>query len=837
MSQDEKNIQLFFKDSFFLWPSWKQSFYLIINEVFISLGIIFSLAFIIQRIARFQYLAIFSFIFFLFIIFKQRTADCYFSERILKKRKINLANFLSPRAKKILVETKTLSSHWNLSFPLALFYLLLEDEAIKEAFYILDLSDEGIKEIQKRIKNEKDLGQNKADYQRFLESVAKEAFLEIYNLKRKYLDLDSLFLGLCSPAFPLINKILSDYRFEKNDFIIAFSLVQLGKIRNLETIKGLSDKYKLVFQPKKIKVNRSFTSRPTPLLDTYGIDFTELALDLKIGIMVGHNKEYQTVLDLISRSGKRNVLLVGPAGVGKETLVSFLAYNLVRDNVPDQIKNYRLVFLSSASLVGNVSESFDVYNRLVKITEELLTNRDIILFLPQFHTYKQLAEEGGFSALDAFQSLINASWVPIIGAVTPEDYHRYLEKDPLVKENFEIVKMNPVSPEEAIEILSYRSLEFKRKTKIQISFQAIKRAVALAQRFLPTNPLPSSAESLLTEAIEGAKRKNQKIVKEQDIVDLVSVKTQIPLEVSSEAEKNKLLNLEQIIHQSLVNQEEAVRLVASALRQYRAGLANPKKPIAVFLFVGPTGVGKTELAKVLAKNYYGSEKNMIRFDMAEYQDRKSIFRFIGSPEGEVTGALTEAVKNNPFSLLLLDEFEKAHSDVLNIFLSIFDEGRITDNFGTVIDFTNTIIIATSNALSEFIKEEIEKNVSVEELARKLKDKLTGYFKPELLNRFDEVVVFKPLTKSHLKEIVALKLKALSEELMKNRKIELVFEDAVIEKLATLGYNPIFGARPLDAVIRHFIKEKLAQAILKGETENLSKIKFFLEGKEIKAQKE
>ncbi|MFA7295517.1 MAG: AAA family ATPase, partial [Candidatus Paceibacterota bacterium] len=240
---------------------------------------------------------------------------------------------------------------------------------------------------------------------------------------------------------------------------------------------------------------------------------------------------------------------------------------------------------------------------------------------------------------------------------------------------------------------------------------------------------------------------------------------------------------------------------------------------------------------VLAKNYYGSEKNMIRFDMAEYQDRKSIFRFIGSPEGEVTGALTEAVKNNPFSLLLLDEFEKAHSDVLNIFLSIFDEGRITDNFGTVIDFTNTIIIATSNALSEFIKEEIEKNVSVEELARKLKDKLTGYFKPELLNRFDEVVVFKPLTKSHLKEIVALKLKALSEELMKNRKIELVFEDEVIEKLATLGYNPIFGARPLDAVIRHFIKEKLAQAILKGETENLSKIKFFLEGKEIKAQKE
>ena len=379
--------------------------------------------------------------------------------------------------------------------------------------------------------------------------------------------------------------------------------------------------------------------------------------------------------------------------------------------------------------------------------------------------------------------------------IRDRDYRRYLELDSIIKENFEIIKVKELSPEESIRFLVYRSLELKRKTKIKISYKAIKRAVTLAQRFLTSAPLPSSAESLLTEAIEGVRRKGKKIVLEQDIVDLVSLKTQVPLEISSEQEREKLLNLEKLIHQDLINQEKAVSVVSAALRQYRTGLTNTKKPIGVFLFVGPTGVGKTQLAKTLAKIYFGSEKTMIRFDMAEYQDRKSIDRFIGNPEGTMSGSLTEAVKSNPFSLILLDEFEKAHSDVLNIFLPVFDEGRLTDNLGQAIDFTNTIIIATSNALSDFIKNEIEKNADIDDLSERLKKKLANYFKPELLNRFNEVVVFRPLTQEHLKEIVKLKLNELVSVLSKNKKIELSFDNSVIERLSQLGYNPIFGARP------------------------------------------
>jgi len=378
-------------------------------------------------------------------------------------------------------------------------------------------------------------------------------------------------------------------------------------------------------------------------------------------------------------------------------------------------------------------------------------------------------------------------------------------------------------------------LELKRKTKITISFKAIKRAVLLAQRFLTSIPLPSSAESLLTEALEGVRRKGKKIVCEQDVVDLVSSKTQVPLEVSSEQEREKLLNLEKLIHESLINQEEAVSLVSAALRQYRAGLISSKKPISSFLFVGPTGVGKTELAKVLAKIYFGSEETMIRFDMAEYQDRKSIYRFIGDPEGTMSGALTEAVKNNPFSLILLDEFEKAHPDVLNIFLAVFDEGRLTDNLGQVIDFTNTIIIATSNALSDFIKNEIEKGIHSQELSQTLKKKLTNFFKPELLNRFNEVIVFRPLTLENLKEIVKLKLNELSFALLKNKKIELSFDNSVIERLSQLGYNPIFGARPLDSVIRRYIKDNLASSILKKKVGIGAKVHFTLEKNEFKAE--
>ena len=832
-----EKTELFFSDAFFFWPAWKRFFYKVILTVFISLGLIFSFFLVILRIQPWYNLGILVLLFFIYVLFKQNLSDLPLSEEYLKQKKINLARFLSPQTRNVLIEAKNISFTFQLDFFQGFFYALLFQKEIVDALNILDISSEEIEALKKRIKEEKASKKEitKENYRKFLEKITYWAFFEVEKLKKNHISQEALMLALYSVDNSKIDDIFSFYRLEKNDLTVAFVLNYLSQIKGIEVLKGLADKKEFDFRAKRIKVNRSFTSRPTPFLDLYGLDFTELALKLKIGIMIGHEQEYQSLLDILCRQGKRNILLVGPAGVGKDTLVSYLAFNLVRDKTPLKLRDRRLISLSLASILEDTKEPLEVYNRLTKVTKELLINRDIIIYLPRFHNYKLLAQRGGFTALETFQSLINSSWVPVIAATTPGDYRRHLERDPIVKENFEIIKVKELSSEESIRFLAYRSLELKRKTKVKISYKAIKRAVILAQRFLTSTPLPSSAESLLTEAIEGVRRKGRKIVLEQDIVNLVSLKTQVPLEVSSEQEREKLLNLEKLIHERLINQEKAVNLVSAALRQYRAGLTNIKKPIGVFLFVGPTGVGKTQLAKTLAKIYFGSEKTMIRFDMAEYQDRKSINRFIGNSEGTISGSLTEAVKNNPFSLILLDEFEKAHSDVLNIFLPVFDEGRLTNNLGQVIDFTNTIIIATSNALSDFIKDEIEKNVDIDDLSERLKNKLTNYFKPELLNRFNEVVVFRPLTQEHLKDIVKLKLNELASALSKNKKIELSFDNSVIERLAELGYNPIFGARPLDAVIRHHIKDNLASSILRKKISSNTKVHFVLEENEFKAK--
>jgi len=833
----EKKTELYFSDAFFFWPTWKRFFYKVILTVFIFLGLIFSFSLVLFRIQPWENLGILILLFFIYTFQKQNLSDLPLSEQYLKKKKINLARFLSPQAKNVLIEAKNISFAFQLDFFHGMFYELLSKREIVDALSILDISSNDIKELKGKIKEKKVSKKEitEENYQKFLEKIVHLALFEAEKIKKDCISSESLILALYSVGDSKIADAFNFYRVEKNDLAVAFVLNYLSRIKGIEVVKGLADKREFDFRLKRVKVNRSFTSRPTPFLDLYGLDFTELALRLKIGIMIGHTQEYQSLLDILCRQGKRNILLVGPAGVGKDTIVSYLAFNLIRDKTPLKLRDRRLISLSLASFLEDTKEPLEVYDRLTKITKELLINRDIIIYLPQFHNYKLLAQKGGFTALDIFRSLINSSWVPVIAATTPGDYRRYLESDPIVKENFEIIKVKELSSEESVKFLAYRSLELQRKTKVKISYKAIKRAVTLAQRFLTSMPLPSSAESLLTEAIEGVRRKGEKIVLEQDIVDLVSLKTQVPLEISSEQEREKLLNLEKLIHEELINQEKAVSLVSAALRQYRVGLTSTKKPIGVFLFVGPTGVGKTQLAKTLAKIYFGSEKTMIRFDMAEYQDRKSIDRFIGNPEGTISGSLTEAVKNNPFSLILLDEFEKAHSDVLNIFLPVFDEGRLTDNLSQVIDFTNTIIIATSNALSDFIKNEIEKNIDIDNLSERLKKKLTNYFKPELLNRFNEVVVFRPLTQEHLKEIVKLKLNELTSALSKNKKIELSFDNSVIEQLAKLGYNPIFGARPLDSVIRHYIKDNLASSILKKKIGLNAKVHFAFEENEFKVK--
>ena len=820
METNSKNQTRFvLRDAYLFWPRWKQFLYRVFFQAFLYLGFLFSLFLVFLGFGRYRTGGILGVFFFFFVILRKNMSDCPVNEKYLTKDKINLAVFLPPQAKDLLSETRFFSQERHLSLIASFFYLCFNEPEIIQSLSYLDYTPEHLGELREQLLQYS--SSTKESVQDFFLQLTRESLAEAQELKRDSLDVYSLMLGAFHFTDPEAVKLLEELGIEKNDLAIAFAINLLAKKKNVEPIKGLTDTPQNFFRPKKVRVNRSLTSRPTPTLDKFSVDFTDLAQRLKIGVMVGHLTEYEALVKILSRPGKNNVLLLGEAGIGKETIVSYLAYNLVRGQVPPVLRDYRLIALSFSSLFQDLKTPFEACNRLDQIVKEVLANNDIILYLSDLHNYKLLTQEGGLSAFEILKPLFEGN-TPLIATSTPVDFHRLLEIDSTVKNSFEIIRVQEVSEVEALKILAFQSLSWQRKTKIKISYQALKRAVLLAKRFLTDTPLPSSAESLLTEALEGARQRKQKLVTEQDIVNLVSVKTSIPLEVSQGEETERLLSLEQDIHKSFINQEEAVALVADALRQYRDGLANPNKPIGVFLFVGPTGVGKTELSKILAKVYFGSEKLMIRFDMSEYQDQRGVFRFIGDPEGQTSGVLTEAVKERPFSLILLDEFEKAHPKVLDLFLPLFDEGRLTDNLGNTIDFTNTIIIATSNALSDYIKEEIEKGTAFNTLTEQLKKKLTNYFNPELLNRFDEVVVFRPLTQEHLKEIVQLKLNSLQLTMLE-KKISLEFDSSVVERLAQLGYNPIFGARPLDTVIRHFIKDELAQLILKNKVKAGDKV--------------
>ena len=380
--------------------------------------------------------------------------------------------------------------------------------------------------------------------------------------------------------------------------------------------------------------------------------------------------------------------------------------------------------------------------RLKRIVEEIFTAGNVILYIPDIHNLVKTSGNHYLSAADALMPVIKNNIFPVIGATYPREFKEFMEPRSDIAGIFEIIRVDEISEVDAQKILVYESILFEEKTGITIGFAAIKTAVALAKKYFSGKRLPASAEELLKDALVIAERKQKRYLASDDVIAAAEEKVNIPIHEASGSEAETLLHLEEIIHQHFINQDEAVRSVSTALREYRSGLARKGGPIASFLFVGPTGVGKTELAKILARLQFGSESMMVRFDMTEYQDKESFYRFIGSPDGRISGALTEAVLQKPYCLILLDEFEKAFPDILNLFLQVFDDGRLTDNLGRTVDFQNTIIIATSNAHSDIINEALSKGEKMADIAEYLKKKLVDVFKPELLNRFSKVVVFK-----------------------------------------------------------------------------------------------
>ena len=664
-------------------------------------------------------------------------------------------------------------------------------------------------------------------------NLVKLAFEQAADLNDRFIGPEDLFAVLSRVESQDAGKLFNLFDVDSGDLqnALIFSRYRWAfwRLRKLPATLG-----GFVQRPYFIRhriMNRAWSARPTPVLDKYSEDLTDYARLEKIGFLIGHEQEYDRMLDILSRPAKPNVLLVGEPGVGKSSLVAHLAFRIVKDDVPAELFDKRLVQLNVGSLMAG-AEQGELQSRVRAILEEIVRAGNIILYIPDIHNLAKTSGKGGLSASDILIPAIKGTDFSVIGATYPREYKQAIEPQTDFSKALDVIRVEEVTENEAMKILTYQSVFLERQFRTRISYGAIKQSVFLAHKYFRDLLLPASAESLLKEAIADAKDRGDKNLTAEDVLDIAQRKINIPLRQAGASEAEKLLNLEDSIHKRLVDQEEAVKAVSRALREYRSGLSRKGGPIASFLFVGPTGVGKTELSKILASLQFGSKEAMVRFDMSEYQDKQSIFRFIGSPDQSVSGSLTDAILQKPFSLILLDEFEKAHPDILNLFLQVFDDGRLTDNLGRVADFQNTIIIATSNAHSEFIKSQIEQGLPMPEIAEDLKKKLTAYFKPELINRFSGVIVFKNLSPQDILAIAKIQLNDLAEDLKANQGIDLQFDEAAAAKIGAWGYDPVFGARPLRGVISEKIRSVLAEKILKQEIVRGSSVMVTLNGDQL-----
>ena len=744
----------------------------------------------------------------------------------------NIARYLTSTSLSALERAADKASAANGNPFVYLAKFLIENRDIREMLVRLDVEP---KEFEQKIDDflkeaPKETEKNFSD----IEILLKKAFETSLSNQEKFIEPRGLFVALSFLSDKAVVRIFNLFSILPQDLENALIFgrfhKKFGWLRRLpNTLGGFAN------HSNKIQhriMNRAWTARPTPDLDKYAVDFTDLARERKVGFLIGHQQEYDRMVDILSRSVKPNAMLVGEPGSGKETLMAHLAYEIVKDKTPTALFDKRLVALLIGNLISGAS-SEDVAARINKVVEEIISAGNIILYIPDIHNLTKTSGPQYLSAADIIAPIINNDAFPVIGATYPREFKNLIEPQSDFTGAFEIIRINEISEAEAIKLLTYDSIILESQYKITVSFGAIKQAVSLAHKYFRQKLLPSSAEDLLKEALADATQKGDKVLQADDIIAIAERKINIPIHRAGKEEAEKLLNLENIIHERLIDQEEAVKAVSRALREYRSGLSRKGGPIAVFLFVGPTGVGKTELSKILTKIQFGSENMMLRFDMSEYQDKQSIFRFIGSPDGKMAGNLTEAVIQKPYCLILLDEFEKAHPDILNLFLQVFDDGRLTDNFGRTVDFTNTIIIATSNAHSEFIKTHIEAHTPMETIAEELKKKLTDYFKPELLNRFSGVIAFKTLSRENIEAIAGLHLKDLAQSLEETNGISLDFDGTVVKKIAELGYDPVFGARPLRGVISEKLRSVLAEKILREEIVKGGSVKVILENGEIK----
>jgi ATP-dependent Clp protease ATP-binding subunit ClpC len=790
------------------------------------------------------------------------------------------------RAQKVLAlsqEEAIRIGHNNIGTEHILLGLVREGEGIAaKALTALGLSPE---KVQKEVESLIGRGQESAQtihYTPRAKKVIELSMDEARKLGHSYVGTEHILLGLIREGEGVAARVLNNLGVSLNK--ARQQVLQL--LGSNETASGHQ--------------NSTTSNVNTPTLDSLARDLTVIAKEDRLDPVIGRSKEIQRVIEVLSRRTKNNPVLIGEPGVGKTAIAEGLAQQIVNNEVPETLRDKRVMTLDMGTVVAGTKYRGEFEDRLKKVMEEIRQAGNIILFIDELHTLIGAGgAEGAIDASNILKPSLARGELQCIGATTLDEYRKYIEKDAALERRFQPIHVDEPSKEESIQILQGLRDRYEAHHRVSISDEAIIEAVKLSDRYITDRFLPDKAidvideagskvrlrsfttppnlkelenkleevrkekdasvqsqefekaaslrdaEQRLREQLEDTKKawkeqqgKENTEVTVEDVANVVSTWTRIPVSKIAQTETEKLLNMEKLLHSRLIGQEEAVVAVSKAVRRARAGLKDPKRPIGSFIFLGPTGVGKTELARALAEAMFGDEDAMIRVDMSEYMEKHSTSRLVGSPPGYVGhdegGQLTEKVRRKPYSVILLDEIEKAHPEVFNILLQVLEDGRLTDSKGRTVDFRNTIVIMTSNVGASALKKNKYVGFNVQDesakhndMKGKVMEELKRAFRPEFLNRIDEIIVFHSLEDKHLKEIVTLMVRQLTNRLQE-QEIELVLTDVALEKLAKEGNDLEYGARPLRRAIQKHVEDRLSEELLRGGIERGQKVTLDVE---------
>ncbi len=750
-----------------------------------------------------------------------------------------------------------------------------------------------LKEIEELIGKGETVGETPVGFTPRTKRVLELAFKEARRMGQGYIGTEHLLLGIMKEGESVAVRILMDLGVEPQKL-----LSELVKVLN-EDAPGSTG------APKN-----GGSGSNTPTLNQFGRDLTDMARDGKIDPVIGRDTEIERIIQILSRRTKNNPCLIGEPGVGKTAIAEGLAQKIVEGNIPEILNDKRVVTLDVSSMVAGAKYRGEFEERLKKAMEEIRKAGNVILFIDELHTIVGAgAAEGAIDASNILKPSLARGEIQVIGATTLNEYRKHIEKDAALERRFQPITVGEPTKEEAVEILKGVRDKYEAHHRVKITDGALEAAVKLSDRYITDRFLPDKAIDLVDEAasrvrlktftappdVKNMEEKVEKLSKEKEdairhqefekaakirdeeqklknelekirnewhqknqtktdtvtedeIEDIVASWTGIPVKKLAEEETERLLKLEETLHNRVIGQDEAVKSISKAIRRGRVGLKDPKRPLGSFIFLGPTGVGKTELCKALAESMFGDEKAMIRVDMSEFMEKHSVSKLVGSPPGYVGydegGQLTEKVRRKQYSVLLFDEIEKAHPDIFNILLQILEDGRLTDSQGRVVDFRNTIIIMTSNVGARTITEPKRLGFSVgndesaksyEDMKKNVMGELKKTFRPEFLNRIDDIIVFHPLTEDNIKEIVKLMLGVLIKRVEQN-EVTLEVSDEAMTYIAKKGFDPIFGARPLRRAIQSMIEDMLAEEMLEGKIKAGDRVRVEMDGEKFVVNK-